>query len=394
MSTAVNTKIWFISISTTFLTRGFIFATWISRGPEVKELLGLNNAQMGLFTMLSALGGLLVILYSGRITSRFGSRNVSVISFSIMAISFLLLGLSIQGNLLGPAALLLLIFGAPIAMIDFTGNLEANALNQNAAKSRMQSIHSAYSVGMLVGSGLSSLLIGFETSLATHFTFIALVMGISAIIASAQIPDHGHHAKIESKEEIALAKHMRKAVWTERRSLLITLVGFAFILSEMAAGTWAPIALTDAGFSNSAGAIAMTVLWVAILIGRLLGDAMINRFGRVRSVQISLFVTIVGVTIFAASDFLHIPFVGLFLWGLGMSNGFPMMISAMGDDLKWAIPRVNMIISMVYVSALTAGPALGAVGQIVGLYAAFGVPLVFLIIATFFTKIATPLKTN
>jgi len=394
MSSAVNTKIWFISISTTFLTRGFIFATWISRGPEVKELLGLNNAQMGLFTMLSALGGLLIILYSGRITSRFGSRNVSVISFSIMTISFLLLGLSIQGDLLGPSALLLLIFGAPIAMIDFTGNLEANALNQSAAKSRMQSIHSAYSVGMLVGSGLSSLLIGFGTSLATHFTIIALVMGISAIIASAQIPDHGHHTKIETKEEIAQAKHMRRAVWTERRSLLITLVGFAFILSEMAAGTWAPIALTDAGFSNSAGAIAITVLWVAILIGRLLGDAMINRFGRVRSVQISLFVTIVGVTIFSASDFLHIPFVGLFLWGLGMSNGFPMMISAMGDDLKWATPRVNMIISMVYVSALTAGPALGAVGQFVGLYAAFGVPLVFLVIATFFTKIATPLKTN
>jgi fucose permease len=394
MSTAVNTKIWFISVSTTFLARGFIFATWISRGPEVKELLRLNNAQMGLFTMLSALGGLLIILYSGRIASRYGSRNVSVISFSVMAISFLLLGLAIQGNLLGPAALLLLIFGAPIAMIDFTGNLEANALNQNAAKSRMQSIHSAYSVGMLVGSGLSSLLIGFGTSLATHFTFIALVMGASAIIASAQIPDHGHHAKAESKEEIAHAKYMRKAVWTERRSLLITLVGFSFILSEMAAGTWAPIALTDAGYSNSAGAIAITAFWVAILLGRLSGDAMINRFGRVRSVQISLFVTIAGVTIFAASDFLHIPFVGLFLWGLGMSNGFPMMISAMGDDLKWATPRVNMIISMVYVSALTAGPALGAVGQFVGLYAAFGVPLLFLIIATFFTKIATPLKTN
>jgi hypothetical protein len=77
-----------------------------------------------------------------------------------------------------------------------------------------------------------------------------------------------------------------------------------------------------------------------------------------------------------------------------MSNGFPMMISAMGDDLKWATPRVNMIISMVYVSALSAGPALGAVGQLVGLYAAFGVPLIFLVVATFFTKIATPLKAN
>ena len=394
MSKAVNTNIWFISISATFLSRGFIFATWISRGPEVKDLLRLNNAQMGLYTMLSALGGLVVILFSGRITTRYGSRNVSVASFAVLATTFLLLGISIQSHLLVPAAFLLFIFGAPIAMIDFAGNLEANALNQSSPTSRMQAIHSAYSIGMLAGSGLSSLLIGFGTSLSMHFISIALVMGLCAVVASAQIPDHGHHANIESPAQIAEARAMRRAVWTERRSLLITLVGFAFILSEMAAGTWAPIALTDSGFSDSAGAFAITALWIAILLGRLSGDWLINRFGRVRAVQLSLFVTIAGVTIFAASDLLHIPFVGLFLWGLGMSNGFPMMISAMGDDLKWATPRVNMIISMVYVSALSAGPALGAVGQLVGLYAAFGVPLIFLVVATFFTKIATPLKVN
>ena len=96
MSKAVNTKIWFISISTIFLTRGFIFATWISRGPEVKDLLRLNNAQMGFYTALTAIGGLILIMYSGLITARFGSRRVSVISFSIIGISFLILGISIE----------------------------------------------------------------------------------------------------------------------------------------------------------------------------------------------------------------------------------------------------------------------------------------------------------
>jgi MFS family permease len=344
--------------------------------------------------MLTAIGGLILIMYSGIITSRFGSRKVSILAFSIIGTSFLLLGISIQAHQIVFASIFLFFFGAPIAMIDFTGNLEANALNQQSEKSRMQSIHSAYSVGMLLGSGLSSVLIGIGTSLSVHFIFVALIMGFSAVFASAQIPDHGHHAVVDSKEEIAQAKYMRKAVWKERRSLLITLVGFAFILSEVAAGTWAPIALTDAGFSESAGAVAIAAFWIAILFGRLGGDWMIDKFGRVRAVQISLFVTIAGVVIFTGSDFLHMPFVGLFLWGLGMSNGFPMMISAMGDDLKWATPRVNMIISMVYLSSLTVGPALGAVGQVVGLYAAFGVPLIFLVFATFFTKSATPLKTN
>ena len=394
MTTAVNTRVWFISVSTIFLTRAFLFATWISRGPEVKDLLRLNNAQMGFYTMLTALGGLILIMYSGRITTRYGSKKVSIVAFSTMAISFLLLGLSIQAHLLGPASIFLFFFGAPIALIDFTGNYEANALNQSSKKSRMQSIHSAYSVGMLLGSGLSSLLIGFGTALSAHFISIAIVMGTAAVIASALIPDHGHHAKVESAEEIALAKHMRKAVWRERRSLLITFVGFSFILSEMAAGTWAPIALTDAGYSDSAGAFAITAFWIAILLGRISGDFLIDRFTRVVAVKISLYVTIAGVIIFTASDFLHMPFVGLFLWGVGMSNGFPMMISAIGDDLKWAAPRVNMILSAVYVSAFAVGPALGAVGQFVGLYAAFAVPLVFLVIATFYSNIAKPISAN
>lgn len=394
MAKEVNTKIWFISLSTIFLTRGFIFATWISRGPEVKDLLRLNNAQMGLYTMLTAIGGLILIMYSGIITSRFGSRKVSIVSFATITISFLLLGLSIQAHHIVPASIFLFFFGAPIAMIDFTGNLEANALNQKSLKSRMQSIHGAYSVGMLVGSGLSSMLIGVGTSLAVHFIATAVIMGTTAVVASALIPDHGHHAKVESTADLTEAKRMRKAVWRERRSLIITFVGFSFILSEVAAGVWAPIALTDAGFSNSAGAFAVTAFWIAILFGRIPGDYFIDRFGRVNAVKISLYVTIAGVIIFTASDFLHMPFVGLFLWGLGMANGFPMMISAMGDDLKWATPRVNMILSAVYFSALTAGPALGAVGQIVGLYAAFGIPLIFLVIATFYTKVAMPLKTN
>jgi len=138
MTTTLNKKIWFISVSTIFLTRGFIFATWISRGPEVKDLLGLNNAQMGLYSMLTAIGGLILIMYSGLITARFGSRRVSVVSFSIIGLSFLLLGISIQTHQIFFASIFLFFFGAPIAMIDFTGNLEANALNQQSEKSRMQ----------------------------------------------------------------------------------------------------------------------------------------------------------------------------------------------------------------------------------------------------------------
>ena len=394
MNKEANTRIWFISTFTLFLTRGYLFSTWISRGPEVKESLRLTNSQMGFFTMLLAVGSFAAIINAGRLTSHFGTKKISVASFVILGTSFALMGVTIGGHSLGLASLFLLILGVPIALIDFAGNFEANALDQASEKSKMPAVHSAYSLGMLSGSGVSSLLINLGIGIQIHFLFVGIIVGVIAVAASLAIPDHGFHATHESAEDQALAKKMRKAVWKERRSILITVIGFSFILSEMVAGTWAPIAITDAGYSDSAGAFAITAFWIAILVGRLLGGFMIDKFGRVVFVNISLYLTIAGVIIFAASDYLHMPFVGLLLWGLGMSNGFPMMISAMGDENKWATPRVNMILTFVSISALTAGPALGALGDVVGLYAAFGVPLIFLFIATFITKESAPLKNS
>lgn len=382
----------FIAVSTIFLTRGFLFSTWLSRGPEVKDFLGLNNAQMGLFTMLSAIGGLLGIIYSGRVTTRFGSKNVSIAAFITLGISFLGLGISVQGDLLYFASLALLIMGIPIAAIDFAGNLEATVIDQTAQRSLMPAIHSAYSLGMLSGAGTSSLLITADVSLAGHFATVAIAVGLISVFASSLFPTHEHIAKAETAEEIAEHKRMRTAVWREHRSRMITLIGFAFILSEFAAGTWVPIALSDNGYSDSVAAFAISLYWIAILIGRLSGGVVVDKWGRVTAVNISLTIEIIGLVIFAATPILHMPFLGLFLWGLGMSNGFPMMITAMGDDLKWANPRVSMIITTVYISSLSVGPVLGFIGQITGLYAAFTLPILLLVAARFISKESAPLK--
>ena len=74
----------------------------------------------------------------------------------------------------------------------------------------------------------------------------------------------------------------------------------------------------------------------------------------------------------------------------GTSLGFPMAALSMSDDPVLAAARVNMIITIVYISSITVGPALGGVGQAFGLFVAFAIPVVLLIVSAMISKVTKP----
>jgi hypothetical protein len=47
----------------------------------------------------------------------------------------------------------------------------------------------------------------------------------------------------------------------------------------------------------------------------------------------------------------------------------------MGDDPVRAPKRINMIITVVYITSVTVGPVLGSLGQLIGIFVAFVVPI-------------------
>jgi hypothetical protein len=50
-----------------------------------------------------------------------------------------------------------------------------------------------------------------------------------------------------------------------------------------------------------------------------------------------------------------------------------------------------MIISIVYLSGITIGPALGALGEAMGIYVAFGIPLVMMLLTAAISGATKPL---
>mgnify|MGYP006284228891 CR=1 FL=1 len=382
--------VWFIATSTIFFARAFLFSTWVSRGPEVKDLLDINTMQMGLFTMLYPIGGLLGISFASTLVQRFGSRVVTFGTYALATASLALLGPAIEHRQIAIACFLLMLMGLPMAIADFVGNYEGTLADAASRHSIFPAMHGAYGVGMLSAAALAGLLSGAAVGLTTGYLIVAVFIAAAASATALALPRHAH--AVATKATRTREHRQVLAVWRERRSLMIALIGFSFIMAEMAAGTWVPIALTNTGFTGAQAAFAFSIFWIVVTVVRLSGGFVVDAIGRFRTILLSAIVTSAGIAVFMLAGVVALPYLGLVLWGAGFALGFPMSVSAMGDDPAMAAARINMIITVVYLASITVGPALGTVGQAFGIFTAFAIPLVLLVIAAVLSPVTKPLR--
>jgi len=373
---------WFLACVATFFTRAFLYSTWVSRGPEVKAALHLNTADMGLFVMLYPLGGLIGVLFAGKLRERFGSSALTYVGFTVSATAFAGLAFTVPAGNVLVSSVLLFVMGLPMSIADFITNYQATAVSARSTRTLMPAIHSAFGLGMMLGAGAANLFIGADVGIRNEYLITAVIVLLPALWAAyiyppevVTAPDGSSAASTEASER------KPRSPWTEPRTLKIAVIGFMFIMAEMAAATWVPIALVDSGTSTGAAAAALGAFWIVVTAVRAVGGLLVDRLGRQRTIFLSAVSVAVGIGLFAFTPVVHLPYLGLVLWAAGMAMGFPLAISSMGDEPGRASARINMIISVVYISSITAGPSLGFVGQSLGIYVSFAIPIALAIVS-------------
>jgi len=378
-------RLLFAASATIFFTRAMLFSTWQSRAPEVQQMLHLNTAQMGLLAMLYPAGGLLGLLNANYLNQRFGSRRVTVVGFALAAVGLATLGFTVPAGSLPLTAITLVLMGLPMGVADFIGNFEGADVDRKATRSLLPAIHSIFGIGMMAAAGIASLLSASSVSLTTNYLLVAIVVALPSVWAGITFPKRA--ATIEGPESKAQHRATSRKVWTEPVTWIVAAVAFAFGLAELSAGTWVTIALAGIGMTNAEAAAAFGLFWIAITVGRIFGGFAVDKIGLRRTLIVSAVATAVGVSMFTLNQQLHLPYLALIVWGLGMANGIPLAINAMSDHSPMSAARINMIITICYASMLSAGPALGALGQVVGIQLAFGLPVALLVVAAFLARV-------
>jgi MFS family permease len=156
------------------------------------------------------------------------------------------------------------------------------------------------------------------------------------------------------------------AAWREPRTLLIGLMVLALALTEGSANDWLAIALVDGhDVADWMGVAGFALFVSAMTTGRFLGGGLLDRFGRAATLWGTMALAAVGVLLVVYGSGLLIV-VGIVLWGVGASLGFPVGMSAAADDPARAPARVGVVSTIGYTAFLTGPPVLGFIGDHVG----------------------------
>lgn len=137
------------------------------------------------------------------------------------------------------------------------------------------------------------------------------------------------------------------SVWRERRTLLVGLMVLAFALAEGTGNGWISVSMVE-GHATPAivGTLTYSVFLAAMTLGRWHGPSLLDRRGRTRTLRLLAAVAAAGLLLFTLTPWTAGAFVGVALWGLGASLGFPVGMSAGADEPALAAPRVGAITSI------------------------------------------------
>jgi predicted MFS family arabinose efflux permease len=350
------------SVYVVFILAGVIIASFLSRVPQIRDLLELKPGPLGRLLLMTAIGSLISLPLSGLIVHRLGAaRTVTLMSFVGMSgLGIAAVGTEVSAVVVGAG---LLFFGFGAGAWDVAMNVEAAAVEQQLERSIMSRFHAAFSIGTvggaLVGAGANAL----DIAPIVHLLVVAgTVVTIVPLMCRGFMP-----AGADEHAEEHAEPRGPMAAWTEKRTVLIGVFVLCITFAEGTGNDWLGVASIDGyGTSDALGSVAYVVFVAAMTLGRWFGPGTLDRFGRVPVLRVSAACAFVGVVIVVFGPSFGTAIVGIVLWGLGTALGFPTGMSAAADDPKYAAGRVSVVATVGYVAFL-AGPSLiGFIGDHTG----------------------------
>jgi MFS family permease len=354
-----------------FFTHALAAGAIHTRIPDLQELIGLSEAQLGLVLMGQPLGALSMFLFSSAIVERFGPRLMVLVLLPCVVMSA-----ALASVLLNPFALfvLLAINGVGFSLTNIAMNVEADRVEAATGARVMNTCHGAWSLGFLLTSLLGAVLRGLHVSPAIHIWGLAPLLIALIFVVVLPMPVMPPRAYAGGKA--------RKLAWPTWATMGLVAFGLGAGLTEGASRAWSIILLRDSfdvvPFIES---LALPALLVAMTTGRFLADRVIDRFGPVLVARSLSALAILGMLVIVLASEAWMALLGFVAVGVGICVLYPLMLSAaarLGDrPASQNVAATTLIFQLVNLGA----PVLiGGVAQSFGVRMAFAglIPLLML----------------
>jgi MFS family permease len=361
-----------IAVSGLFFLNGFVAGSWSPKIPEFSHRLGLGEGLLGWLLVAFGVGAMLAMPMTGFGMGRMGSRRMALWPAAFAC--WVLLALTLVPTPL-VAALVLLISGAVLGMMDVAMNANAVAVERRLARPILSSCHGFWSLGTMIGA-LSGAWLLVHAGLLWHALIVGAVTSVILLnvwpFVLVDPKAEAVHALEEQTGHAAPSKPVAQRGW---RALIASplpyLLGVVALFSMVPEGAifeWSNFYLRQA-FSAEPQTAALGFVGFAAAMAalRFLGDAVRTRLGGVRTLRLSAALALGGLGLASLAPNAWLAILGFGLTGIGLANLVPLAFAA-SENLP-GLPQglgLSIVGFAAYGGLLAAPPLIGMIGEQAG----------------------------
>ena len=359
-----------IAISLFYFSMGFCFASWASRIPEIKAALNLSDAAFGTILFALPVAQFLMMTFSGKLVTRFGSRKVILFAVPGYTLCLVNLGLVTQGWQLANGLFLFGIFGN---MCNISINTQGVAAEKIYKRPIMAAFHGGWSMAGFTGALVGLAMMNLKIQPYNHFlVVVAIISFIVSLNYGKLVPGKGAPAKPTGTKKRLFSK-------PDKGLVQLGIIGFCSMASEGAMFDWSGIYFKDVVKAPHALIIlGYTSFMITMALGRFIADRLVLQFGRKLLLQVSGILISSGLLISVLFPYLISSTIAFMLVGLGVSSIVPSVYSAAGRHPTIA-PGIALatVSSVSYLGFLMGPPLIGYISAAAGLRYSFAVIGIF-----------------
>lgn len=363
-----------------FISLGLPDSLLGSAWPVIYIDINVPVSYMGIISILISVSTIISSLMSDKITRKFGTSRVTVVSVFLTAVA--LLGFSCSDSF-G----MLIIFSIPYGL--GAGAIDA-ALNNYVAihysSKHMSWLHCFWGVGTIISPFVMSY--ALETSVwQTGYRVIAFIQLAIALVLLLTLPVWKIN-QTEAQEQKNTSKSLNFAEIFKIKGVVPLLVGFfAYCAVESTAISWACTYLVSVkGVDEPTAAAFASLLFIGMTVGRFIGGFIMDKLGDKNMIFLGSGIITSGVLLFLIpSDSYVLSLVGLIVIGLGCAPVYPCIIhstpSNFGAENSGSIIGVQM--ASAYLGTTLIPPLFGLISKRIG-FDYFPICLIIFTILLFF----------
>jgi MFS family permease len=358
-----------LTVTLFYFSMGLMFASWASRIPDIKTKLHLNDALFGTILFAMPAAQFIMMTFSGKLVTRFGSRKVVLFALPMYSICLSNIGLVREGWQL---AIALFLFGLAGNLCNISINTQGVGAERLYQRPIMASFHGGWSLAGFSGALIGLTMINLKIDPYWHFVTVILIVW-TIIWFNRKYLVKGKPAV---NPDVPRRKFFNKP---DRELVQLGIIAFCSMASEGTMFDWSGLYFKDVVRAPSSLVIlGYTSFMIMMASGRFLADYVISKIGRKKLLQISGIMISTGLYTAVFFPYLVTSTIAFMLVGLGVSSVVPSVYSAAGRHTK-VPPGIALatVASVSFLGFLMGPPMIGYISQAAGLRYSFALIGIF-----------------